>query len=72
MIQLYILIGILWTLYVFNKRKTIKQSQRDHWFPVMLFSIMLWPFFVYFTYERGVLRDDLQKLNKKTLTTNKQ
>jgi hypothetical protein len=72
MIQLYILIGILWTLYVFNKRKNIKQSQRDHWFPVMLFSMMLWPFFMYFAYERGVLQDDLQKLNKKTLTTNKQ
>lgn len=72
MTQLYILIGILWTLYVFHKRKNIKQSQRDHWFSVMLFSMMLWPFFMYFAYERGVLKDDLQKLNKKTLTTNKQ
>lgn len=59
MLYLYFLLGILWTVYVFNKRKTLKASQRDHWFSVMLFSFFLWPFFLYFAYDRGILKEDL-------------
>jgi len=49
--------GIVWTGYVFIKRKTLKASQQDHWFTVVLFSFLLWPFFLYFAYERGMLEE---------------
>lgn len=58
--MLYFTFGILWTIYVFIKRKKIKPSQQDHWFPVALFSLLLWPLFAYFAYERGLIQDDFK------------
>jgi hypothetical protein len=51
----YLLIGVIWTAYIFLKNNTIRKSQKEHWFPILLFSLTLWPLFMYFNYDRGVL-----------------
>lgn len=55
MIGIYFTLGILWAIFAGYKRSGLKESQRDHWFSFILFSILLWPFFAYFAYERGML-----------------
>jgi hypothetical protein len=55
MFTIYLILGLIWTTFAFSKRKQLKVSQQDHWFSFVLFSFLLWPFFAYFAYERGIL-----------------
>jgi hypothetical protein len=54
-LELYLAIGLLWTVYIFYKLTDLRKSQQEYWFPVILFSLTLWPFFMLFNYERGEL-----------------
>jgi hypothetical protein len=65
MLETYFLFGIVWAIFAGYKRTKLKESQKDHWFSFILFSVLLWPFFTYFAYERGMLNivkdDDSEK-----------
>jgi hypothetical protein len=55
MLETYLFLGFIWANYTLSKLPSLRKSQQEHWFPIVLFSVTLWPFFMYFNYERGEL-----------------
>jgi hypothetical protein len=50
----YIWVGLVWAIWTLRFNNKQRHAVREHWFPVLLFSTFLWPFFMYFAYEKGM------------------
>ena len=50
----YIWVGLAWAIWTLRFNNKQRHAVRENWFPVMLFSTLLWPFFMYFAYEKGM------------------
>jgi len=60
--MIYLTIGFawaIWSLYYTNKQQT---KAKEYWFVILLFGTLLWPFLMYFSYERGILPKVLTKV----------
>lgn len=53
--MLYILIGIVWASWSGWYNSKQRHAVRENWFPVLFFGTLLWPFFMYFAYEKGMV-----------------
>jgi hypothetical protein len=56
----YLLIGFIWAIWTLSYTLKQRRSIREHWFPVMLFSTLLWPMFMYFAYDKGMAPQSVQ------------
>jgi hypothetical protein len=62
MLQIYIIIGLIWSVYTLSKNRKSNKSHREHWFTAGFFSFLLWPFLMWSAYDKGFIQEDLEKL----------
>jgi hypothetical protein len=67
MTLLYLTFGFIWTNYALFKNSKKTNGTKEYWFAVILFGMLLWPFFTYEAYSKGFITEDLSKLNDKML-----
>lgn len=50
----WILVGLPWGIWSVWYNSKQRKAVRENWFPVLFFGTLLWPFFMYFAYEKGL------------------
>jgi len=50
----YLYVGLAWGIWSVRYNSKQRHAVRENWFPVLFFATVLWPFFMYFAYEKGM------------------
>jgi hypothetical protein len=59
-VPLYLIIGLIWSIYTILRNQSTHKSHREHWFTAGFFSFMLWPILVWTAWANGFIQQDIR------------